>query len=244
MYVYIAKEGKVMDKIGGYNVYQDKYYNNRTQGKKEKDRIAASRFREMEEDTQVQLSDKAKKLLQELKKTYGNMDFIIADYETEEEAQAYLSRGTKEYSVLIDPALLEEMAADEDTKAKYIGIIDGATAKLSEMKDSLTDEEKQNVTHLGISIADDGTVKYFATLEKMRDDQRERLEEKAEDDEKDPKNAERRRGRDRIPPHYEKKTTVMADTVEDLLEQIRNVDWSSVKAQEEAGPGSRFDFSV
>ena len=52
------------------------------------------------------------------------MDFIVADYESEEEASAYLSRGTKEYSVLIDPELLEEMAADGKTKEKqeiYIG---------------------------------------------------------------------------------------------------------------------------
>ena len=34
----------------------------------------------------------------EIQKTYSNMDFMVADYESDEEAASYLSRSTKEYS--------------------------------------------------------------------------------------------------------------------------------------------------
>ena len=49
----------------------------------------------------------------------------------------YLSRGSKEYSVLIEPELLEKMAADESVKEKYLGIIDDARNKISEVKDEV-----------------------------------------------------------------------------------------------------------
>ena len=37
------------------------------------------------------------------------MDFMVAEYEGDDEAAEYLSRGTKDYSVLIEPELLEKM---------------------------------------------------------------------------------------------------------------------------------------
>ena len=57
-----------------------------------------------------------------MQKKYGDMDFFVADYSSDDEAQRYLSRGSKEYSVLIEPELLEKMAADESVKEKYLGI--------------------------------------------------------------------------------------------------------------------------
>ena len=51
-----------------------------------------------------------------MQKKYGDRDFFVADYSSDDEAQRYLSRGSKEYSVLIEPELLEKMAADESVK--------------------------------------------------------------------------------------------------------------------------------
>ena len=55
-----------------------------------------------------------------MQKKYGDRDFFVADYSSDDEAQRYLSRGSKEYSVLIEPELLEKMAADESVKEKYL----------------------------------------------------------------------------------------------------------------------------
>ena len=106
-----------MNKVSGYNAYQNNYYDQSVKNRKEADKTSKTDSAKKTNGTQktnnnsVQLSDKAKALLQELKKTYNNMDFMVADYDSEEEAASYLSRGTKEYSVLIDAEELERMAA-------------------------------------------------------------------------------------------------------------------------------------
>lgn len=156
----------------------------------------------------------------------------MASYDSDEEAETYLSRGTKEYSVLIGPDTLEEMAADQETKDKNIGIIDDATAKLSGIKDQLGDQ-KEEVTRLGVSIGKDGTVSYFAELEKANEKQKERLEKSKEDKINEKKS--------------EKKTRVTAGSVEELLEKIKSVDWEQIpeeKEEKEEKAGSRIDFCI
>ncbi len=189
-----------MTQINGFGAYQNTMMNamNRKQkadaektAKKaeEQEKIKASKRNERADksdkagktqDTEVQLSDRAKALLEELKSKYGNMDFFVADYSTEEEAQSYLSRGTKEYSVLIDPATLEAMAADEETKNKYTGMIDEATSKLAEMKDQLAEDDGTEVKRIGITINDDGTMSMFAELEQISERRREAMAKERE----------------------------------------------------------------
>ncbi|MCH5267260.1 MAG: hypothetical protein J1E62_02855 [Lachnospiraceae bacterium] len=197
----------------------------------------------------VELSDKAKNLLEELQQKYTNMDFIIANYDSDEEAQRLLSRGTKEYSVLIDPETLEAMAADEATKEKYLGIIDDATSQLRQMVDELGEDGKE-VTRLGIVVHNDGSVSYFAELEQLSARQKERIEatreEKKAEDKENEKRAEKRRKdealQERIANHA-KRTTVEADSIEALMEAIRNVNWEQVKSAPFRQSGARFDFS-
>ncbi len=111
-----------MNRIEGYSAYQTNYYENQTQRKKStSDGAVADKTKETQ-TSQVELSDGAQKLLKKLKETYKDMDFMVAKYDSDEEAASYLSRGTKEYSVLIDPETLEKMAADEGTKKKYMNI--------------------------------------------------------------------------------------------------------------------------
>ena len=121
-----------MNKLDGYSIYQNPYYENMVNGKKNKDVTKSEQkdkatktdaTNQTEQKSKVQLSDKAKELLEELKKKYANMDFMVADYETDEEAQSILSRGTKQYSVLITPDTLEEMAVDENVKGKHVCIM-------------------------------------------------------------------------------------------------------------------------
>ena len=196
---------------------------------------------------QVKLSRGAQRLLEELRKKYSNMDFMVADYETEEEAQSYLSRGTKEYSVLIDPETLEEMASNSKVKEKYMGILEEATGKLSSLKDQLKEEGKDDMTiHLGVSIGKDGTVSYFAELEKMSEKQRERIEESKEErakEQEEKKRAEGKRG-DFIAPDNIKRTKVTAGSIDELLEKIRSVDWDTIKNGAPQRSGNRFDFSI
>ena len=188
---------------------------------------------ELEEtkDKDIKLSDKAKNLLKELRKTYGDVDFIVASYETDEEADVYLSRGTKDFSVLIDPEELEKMANDDELKKKNLGIIDEAKEKLSGMKEQLGDK-KDEVTRFGVSIDKNGKVSFFAELETLSEKQRERIEASKEE-----------KG-GYIRGTHIKKTRVSASSAEELLEKINNVDWSKIKEEKQEENKSRMDFSI
>lgn len=180
----------------------------------------------------LQLSEKAKSLLEELKKKYGNMDFMVANYRNSREASEYLSRGTKEYSVLIEPEVLEEMAADEDTKSKYLGLLDEATTKLADIKEELGDKETE-VVRTGVTIGKDGKMSYFAELENMSEKQKERIEKASIE------KAREHKQEDKIARRKTKKTSVQADSVEELLKKIKNVRWDKVKGQD--AEGAKFD---
>ena len=249
-----------MDKIGAYSAYQKSYAESVKSWKKEdiSKTETVDKAKETEktsEKEKVTLSDRAKELLKELQKKYGNMDFIIADYETDEEASALLARGTKEYSVLIEPEILEQMAADEEVKAKYIGLIESSVGQLTDMKEKLA-EAGEEVTHLGVSIEADGTMKFFAKLEQMSEKQRERIQnakearkqERIEEKEalEEKRAEEQAESKEKLwsGPDKSKKLFIQADTVEELLEKIKAVDWSIVEEITMETAGTKIDFSV
>lgn len=161
----------------------------------------------------VNLSDKAQALLDEMKRKYSNMDFFVADYSSSEEASRIMSRGSKEYGVLLDPETLEAMAKDEDTKNKYMSIIDGATEKIDDIKEKFG-ENTDYVSHIGFSVSKDGSVSFFADLEKTNEKQ-----------------------------YKVKKANVEALSVEDLIEKIKHVDWHSVPERAKYS-GERIDLFV
>lgn len=250
-----------MSKVDGYGLYQNSYQQNKVNQKKNTDVKSGRTDRNRKTDKtgrqqDLRLSSNAKKLLEELKQKYSNMDFIVADYEGEEEAQEYLSRGTKEYSVLIDPETLEEMAADKDVKEKYLGIIEDATGKFSDIKEQLGDKA-DDVVSLGVSIDKNGNVSYFAELEKMGEAQRERIEKAKEEKQEEKKEQDRASANDRRYPadragrrdnrfiqEGAKRTTVQSDSIEGLLAEIQKVDWNQIKGDGGQVNGDRFDFSI
>lgn len=235
-----------MNKVGNYGFYQKAAYDN-TVRKDQAEKAGTSRTQKASDKKEVKLSYRAQELLKELQRTYKNMDFMVADYETDEEASEYLSRGTKDYSVLIDPEELEKMAADEDHKKKNLSLLDQATGKLDELKEKLADDGEE-VKHLGVTIGSDGTLSFFAELEQMGEKQQERIEKGREakrQEKAEAAKADRRRDpyRDYGKPTG-KHATVKADTIEELLDKIRNFDWSTVKKEEEKLAGGRFDTSI
>ena len=236
-----------MEKIGNY--YQSSIYEKTAQAAKDADRAKAGSARKAggtEEGKKAPaLSKAAQNLLKELKKTYSNMDFIVADFETDEEAASLMSRGTAEYSALFTPEELEKMAADEDVKNKNMKILDGAVSKLDEMKTKLGDKA-DDVTRIGISFGDDGEVSFFAELEKNSEKQRERIEKQREDKRDAAKEAGRSEAAEYLAHGKStgKRTTVYASTIEELAEKISQVDWNTVKEERQNTTGQRFDFTI
>lgn len=230
-----------MNRIDNFGTYQQNYYESSVQNRNGVKKTGQATGADKTQT--VELSRQAQDLLKELKSKYGNMDFMVAEYETDEEAAEYLSRGTKEYSVLMDPETLEEMAKDKDTKEKYLGLLDEATGKLSELKEELEDDEDgKEVTHIGVSIGKDGTLTYFAELEQMSEKQRERIEASKEKKQEEAKKADKAKQEELEKPKP-KRTQVKAGSIEELLEKIRSVDWDEVPATRETR-GGRFDQSI
>jgi len=141
--------------------------------------------------------------------------------------------------VLIEPELLEEMAADENTKEKYLNIIDSATSQLEEATEQLGDAA-DDVKSIGFSVGRDGSVNFFADLEKMSENQKERIEKQCEEKAEKAEEAEKKEKKEQTAA-ASKKAFAKADTIEELIEKIKNVDWDSIKETQDDVQGSRFD---
>ena len=243
-----------MEKIGNY--YQSGIYGKTAQAARDAEKAKADSARKTtdaskESKKAPNLSKAAQNLLKELQKKYGNMDFIVADFETDEEAASLLSRGNAEYSTLFTPDELEKMAADEDVKNKNLKTLDDAVAKLGDMKSQLGDKA-DDVTRIGISFGDDGEVSFFAELEKNSEKQRERIEkQRMEKEHSTDKKGNAKKAESAETAQYRalgkntgKKTTVYASTVEELAEKIANVDWNAVKEERQGYTGQRFDLTI
>lgn len=241
-----------MNGVGSYSAMQKNLYSSSVQSRKtaKADDKKTDSAKKTNNDS-VQLSDKAKALLQELKKTYSNADFYVAEYETEEEAADYLSRGSKDYSVLIDPEELERMANDEEVKKQNLSLLDESLNKLGEMKEELkkTGREDEVVT-LGVNIGKDGQVSYFAELEKAGERTKEFVDKIREDKkeaakEAEAEKAEKNPNQGKYNYEHSKRATVTANSVEDLFEQIKNFNWDNVKEETTIPmPGRNFDFTI
>lgn len=189
--------------------------------KEKADQPALENFTISQRQEEVKLSDKAQKLLEQLKEKYKNMDFFVANYSTEEEAQKYLSQGSKEYSVVIDPDTLEKMAEDEETFQKYDSILAGAGDTFAEVKEQLG-EDADKVKNLGISMDGDGKVTLFAELDKQTVKQAEaqkklREQQTAEKKEKE-KETEEKAAQEKAEEAAKEKKEAQAEQMEKLAE--------------------------
>lgn len=225
-----------MNKVGMYDSYVNSYRAYEPAAQAGTQKTASAKAGEAANTKPVELSREAKDLLKELQQKYGNMDFIVGDFETEEEAASYLARGTKDYSVLMSVEELEEMAKDSSSKKEGMNKIENARNQLAYMQTQL-DESGENVKKLGVVFEKDGTTTLFASMEKVNEQQRERQEEALE-----AKKAEKSAANTNTPYKRTKETTVKATTVEELLEKIRSVDWDSVEEKSVPASGSKFDY--
>lgn len=222
-----------MNKVGNYETYVNNYQNYDVLSQSKAQREAgAAKASETATAKPVELSKEAKDLLKELQQTYGNMDIIVGNYETDEEAAAYLARGTKEYSVLLKADELEEMAKNKSVKKAYMDKMESARNRLAYMQTQLK-ESGENVKKMGVVFEKNGEASLFASLEKMSEKQKERMEEA-----RDAKRTEKNPAYNKV-----KQTTVKAQTIEELLKKVRSVDWNKVEEKNVPMSGGKFDIT-
>lgn len=244
-----------MDKINGYNAYEASVYGSGQQGTARTKSGNVTKGRASDQVKDTQLSAGAKRVLKELQEKYGDkMDIMAGRYDNNEQAASYLSRGIKQYSVLIHADELEAMAKDSKTKEKYMSMIDDATSKLDEAKEQLGDKA-DDVVRMGISVGKDGKMSFFADLEQAGAKQRERIEQSRADKKEaakaEEKKAKKRKDEERIESRREgrkdewtKTARVESNSLEDLISQIQDLDWDSVKAHGIMPSGGRMDYTI
>lgn len=214
------------------------------------------------------LSDEAKKYYGELKKKFGNYDFVLVSRDQKENAKAHASQyaGGLKTVVLIDEDKIERMATDPSYRKQYEDILSGAANQLEQMKQSMPG----NVKGYGMQVNDNGTVSYFAVLEQMSVAQKERIEKKAAEKkaehQKEVKKEKREEQEERIqearshetgnrwnrrygkevPADDRKTVTITASSVEELMQRIEEYNFNErsnqVRTESEMMLGQTIDF--
>lgn len=188
---------------------------------------------------EVKLSKEAQSYLKDLQSRYNNMDFTVASYETDEEAQEYLSKGNKDFSVLIDPETLEKMATDKETRKKYEDILNNAAPQFEKAKEELG-EDSEKVASFGISIDKAGNVSYFANLmdstavdnkTEAKEDGK-KADSKKTDDKKEDKKTET----------YQVKAGSMSELLAKIRQSLREKKSESIMTPEEKALGQSLDI--
>ena len=180
------------------------------------------------------LSAKAQNLLDKLRDKYGDYDFIIAD--NVDDPQSLTGQSTKGYSVILSSEEIEKMAEDEDYADKMMGYVDKAVGVIDHLfEESL--EEGVQFGSITASIDDEGNMKLFASLEKMTEEQQERFEKlkekRAEEKEKaESKTDEETDSEKEVETVSAKTAKVEADSAEELLKKIFEIDWDNIEEEE------------
>ena len=207
------------------------------------------------------LSEKAAKYYDELRKKYGNMDFILVSKDQKEYAKANASKygNANKMVVLIDEEKIERMAEDEKYRKQYEAIISNGQNGLTQMKSKLA-QMGVNVKSCGIKVNDNGAASFFATMDKSFKAQNKKRAEKqaAKKAEKkaEEKKAQKKKQQEKIEEGRKEskesresdEITFEADSIDELMKKIENMDYvvrpEDKLSEMEQKVGRQFDYSI
>jgi hypothetical protein len=218
-----------------------------------------------------ELTEKAAKYYEELKKKYGNLDFILVSKDQKEYAKANASRysNPNKMVVLIDEEKIERMAEDEKFRSQYESIISQGANGLTQLKSKLANMGL-NVKSCGMNVYDNGATSFFATMDQSFKAQNKTAQErlarkkaaKKAEEKKAARKAEEKKQQEKLEAgRAEKKeireeffesdedgeVTFTADSIEDLISQIENADYlirKDIRSSFEKQVGQRFDSTI
>lgn len=221
-----------------------------------------------------QLSEKAAKYYEELKKKYSNMDFILVSKDQKAAAQAQAGKyaNPAKMVVLIDEEKIEKMAEDENYRKQYESVIANAKNGLSQMKSKL-EATGAKVKGYGMQVKDNGASSFFAVMDKSFTAQRKRMAQRAEKKAAEKKAAEKkankeeqqerleksrehraedtdvsRTGRPGRPSGKEDEVVITASSIDELIRKVNDYIYGGmsdwVETESERNVGHNFDFSI
>ena len=165
-------------------------------------------------------------MLENLRGSRNDMDFMAADFENGDNAKDILAQSDKEYTVIFSKEEMEKMASDPKYYAEKMHSIEGALRMSDEINAQFGFERtfgKTNggvdadtkITKFGISFNSDGTTTFFAQLEKSSASQKEYLEKIQEKKAEEKKEAKKKEQSKQIEV---RKTTVQASSNDPLAQ--------------------------
>ncbi len=200
------------------------------------------------------LSESAQKYYEELKNKFSGMEFILVSADKKEEAQAQAARYARQDKtvVLIDDEKIERMASDESYRKQYEAILANAQAMTIQMQKELP-STGQNIRGFGIQVNDNGTLSYFAVIDKSLAAQRERIEEKAEQKRAEARKEAKKQREEKLEEAREKlksedTVTITATSLEELIKKLTDYTYedmsNNVLTEAELQVGQHFDIKM
>ena len=211
------------------------------------------------------LSEGAAKYYEELKRKYGNMEFVLVSTDQKEYAQANASKygNSNKMVVLIDEEKIERMATDEKYRKQYEGVIADAASGLTQLKEKLS-KMGMGVKSYGMKVNDNGAASFFVTMDKGFAAQNKKIAEKRAAKKAEQKSQEKKAQKEKQKEKLEEKRKAdkestenvdneeivfEAASIDELLRKIENMEYSENKKEGvlsdvEKKIGQQFDFMV
>ena len=184
---------------------------------------------------EAKLSAKAQDFLAKLKEQYGDYDFFVADDVND---PSFRNRGTKQYSVILRTDELEKMANDEAYAEEVMGKVNDAVDMTKRIEEKGELGEGVRFRRIAISFDDDGNMKLFADLEKISEQQKERMEAAKEKHAREQKDADKKAEKD---GSHVKHARLEASSEEELLEKLLGLDWDKIPEDKQKERQKGFD---
>ena len=194
------------------------------------DKAEAAKTGEKVNKGEQKLSAKAQKFLEQLRKSYGDYDFVIAD--KSDDIQGLMDR-SKEFSVVFSSEELERMAEDENFAKEQMQSVEAAVDMSKKINQQFGYESGISLLSVGVTFDDKGISTMFAELERATADRNKQLEEKAEERAEEKKDAEKADKTDKKQQEQPavKRVTITAANADELLSKILGIDWDKLPAE-------------
>ena len=136
-----------------YANYQNNYKTGAAEKKKEVAQTTEntkSKKNTTESIAEKNLSKAAQKMLEDLRGSRNDMDFMVADFENGDNAKDLLAQSDKEYTVIFSKEEMEKMASDPKYYAEKMHSIDGALRMSDEINAQFGFERAFGKTNGGV----------------------------------------------------------------------------------------------
>ena len=185
------------------------------------------------------LSKASSSYLESLKTKYANAEIVVVGSDKADQVSEIASeiKTNKSTVIVVTEDELEKMATDEETRNKNEALIDEAMQKLPEAVKKINDAGLNTKT-VGIEIKD-GTVNYFAVIDKSIQAQKDRIESKLEE-----KRAEKKEETSK----KEDLVKITASSLDEFIKKLEDLLYETkadnVVTEQEKMVGQHFDFSL